>query len=245
VSQEILISLTLFITSVIQTVAGFGFALFAMPALILLDLSLPQAVLVLTVCAFYQTVVAAYHLRAHIPWNFVARATLWRALFIPVGVGLLVFVDQLPVDKIKLILGITILVILACKRWLRIGDKSSKLLANSFFALSGLMAGALGIGGPALVLWVTSQRWPSEKVRAFLFTNFAIAIPLAATIVCWRFLDQVKSVFWLCLICMPCVYAGTLIGRKLSRKVSQQLFERIVFFLLLLMAVGMVAGAIN
>ena len=240
--ESILIGVILMASSFIQSVAGFGFALFALPVLVVIGLSLPEAILLLNITSFFQASCSSIKLRHSIPWAEVKLSIFWRLIFIPIGVFLMADVAGLPDVEIKAVIGWAILFVVFARKWLKLERNNSPYLAGFLFSLSGLMAGALGIGGPALVIWVTSQKWSAEKSRAFLLTNFSIGTPIAVVMILFKFSGQLplQAIMWQCLIVLPFLLAGSVLGMKVAQSISNQLFQKTVFFLLVVMAGGLI-----
>jgi len=85
--QIIIICLVLAMASGLQTVAGFGFGMFAIPLMMLVgDLDSFEAIAIATICVITQTGLAAYHLRRHIDWRIVGAMVGLAGITVPLGV---------------------------------------------------------------------------------------------------------------------------------------------------------------
>lgn len=68
------IGVVLLIAAVGQSAVGFGFALFATPALVWLGVDLPHAIALVSTCSMIQSAMGARELRASVP----AAWALWK-----------------------------------------------------------------------------------------------------------------------------------------------------------------------
>lgn len=174
------LALILFGCSFIQGAAGFGFGIFAVPLFVWAGLGLVDAVTIVAVTSLIQVAVGAFTLRKNIKWREVFLASFYRILALPLGVFLLVAVDNLDEVLVKQLLGAILLAILAAQVLLRIEPREHlhpfwRVFA---FSASGIMMGMVSMGGPPGVLWVMAQRWSNRATRGFLMSIFLFSIPV-------------------------------------------------------------------
>jgi hypothetical protein len=106
------------------------------------------------------------------------------------------------------------------------------------FVASGLMAGSIGMGGPALVLWVFAHTWSSEKSRGFLFANFAGFLPFQMIYLISAFGMPIVKMIGLGVLFSPIIFLGTTLGLKLGKRISKDRLTGIVFGLLYAIALA-------
>ena len=153
--------------SMLQSVTGFGFGLFAVPSLIWLGLSLPEAIAVSLSSVLVQTLHGTVHLRKEVKWRAVATSTVVRCLFLPVGVFTLLQMTVLTPEQVKQVVG-GILLIAVIAQWVLRVEARERLhpgLDLLAFSASGFTSGLCGMGGPPLVLWVMSKPWNGTQTR--------------------------------------------------------------------------------
>ena len=170
----------LFFCGFLQGAAGFGFGIFAVTFMVWLGLSLADAVIITALVSIPQLLVSVTSLRDHIRWRPVLYASALRLLCLPLGMWVLVKVNRLDADVIKLFLGTMLLAILALQLFVKSKPKAdlSPAWAVAAFSLSGFLQGMVVMGGPPAVLWVMAQSWTNKETRAFLLSLFLFGHPV-------------------------------------------------------------------
>ncbi len=223
---------------------GFGAGLFAIPLMVMADIALPMAVGLTGAAALVQAGFNSVQYRAHTPWRAVAGITLGRLLFLPVGVGLLVGLAAFPQTRVKQIVGGVLVVVLATQWLMRIKPRPRLHWGWGLLAgpLSGAMGGALGMGGPPLVLWVMAHDWPSRRSRAFLYTTFALALPLQLMAIAAWLGEPVIDAIGLGLIVSPLMMVGARLGSALGERLNRNRLRLAALLLLLALAISAIVG---
>jgi hypothetical protein len=230
----------------IQSAMGFAFGIFAVPALMLLGLSLPQAVALSTGAGFVQTIAAVYQLRQHVPWGITGPSIIVRTTFTLVGIWLLA-VGLAPNKALaNEVLGIALVGALLVLWLFKVQPRERLHLAWAALAIpsSGLMGGMLGMGGPPLVLWATAHRWTNHQTRAFLLANFLVTGPFQMAGMCF-FLGHDEHVPWLLLIgaaFAPAAILGTVGGLYVGHRLSAARLRALALGILAVMAVHAVVS---
>ena len=166
--------------SLAQGTIGFALGLIAVPLLVEAGFSLSQAVALTTLAIGIQVIFGAWQLRAHIPWDDVKPAAILRFLTVPLGVLLLLNVETMDTVGVKRLVGIGVLlgVILRVAAWKIAQREWSRSAAIAAFSLSGLLQGLVAMGGPPLVLWMTTRDFQAKQARAFTLTLFLFNAPV-------------------------------------------------------------------
>ena len=224
---------------VISGLAGFGFALVAVPPLLLIyD---PPTVVTLSISL---TLVTGWVVLID-SWRAVQQRTVlalapWALLGVLVGVAMLRFLDA---TVIKLLAGtVVVLFALALIRgWTPSGAQSPVATAIAGTA-SGALNASTGMAGPPVVLLFAARGFGVQPFRAstvayFVFVDaFGLAVLALGGIVG-------RAEFSVAATLLPAALAGTLVGRSLVRRVSVETFRRITLGLLLLTGlVGIVSA---
>lgn len=238
--EIILVGLTLFLGSMLQSAVGFAFALFALPILIWSGLSLREAVMVLSAAILIQVSVGTYRLREAVHWPDVGWATLIRGTTIPIGVWLLSFMNGVDQSQIKQGVGILILIALGLQFGWQIKPQARlhggwSLLA---FGSSGILYGLATVGGPPMVLWVMAHDWPTERSRSFLFATSLAGVPIQLSLLFYTFGETVLPALLVSLAFVPLVATGAMVGVYLGSFISKARLRQIVFGLLVVIALS-------
>jgi len=235
----ILLALIVTLASALQSFVGFGFALLAVPPLLLLGLSLPEAVAVALAGTFVQGMAAAVKLHRHIRWREISLLVGVRMLAIPAGLGLMVVLVHLGEAHTKQ--GVGAVLLLALILWAAVRVRPRERLAPGWGVAaglgSGLLGGSVGMGGPPCVLWALGHRWSSEQLRASLFTIFTVTVPLQFALLWWQFGLEPILAGLLGFLLTPLIAAGSALGLWLSTHLPTPHLRRAMLGLLAVMAV--------
>jgi uncharacterized membrane protein YfcA len=231
---------TVFAASTLQGAAGFGAALFAVPILLYLGFPLPQAVATTAVCSLTQSMNGCLHLRRDIPWHITPVATAVRLAFVFVGILLLGRLAGMEVIEVRFIVGCMICLVVLARITFRPRPVAhlNPLWGAVAFPLSGIMAGALGMGGPPLVLWAVAHDWPPRRVRGFLMSVFAASIPVQFIILWVKFGADVPRAGLLGLAIAPMALLGSTLGLHLGHRLSQRALRAVVYTLLIVISLN-------
>ena len=228
-----------FLSGMVQSILGFGLGMVSLPLLLATNLPLAESVFLLCLASSLQTILTSIYLRKFIPWKMVIKSVFIRSIAMYFGVKFLFYIANLPIDKIKQFFGILILIIVIIKILYK--PKSLKKLWVGWsyisFFISGFMAGGFGIGGPALVIWVNSTNWEQKKIRAFLLATFALTLPTMIMMMYLNFPEKLGPLFHTSLYTIPFMLIGTFIGLIIGNKFSLEVFRKLTFIFLGLLAI--------
>jgi uncharacterized membrane protein YfcA len=159
--------------ALLQGVAGFGYALIAVPALALLDPRLAPVPQMLT--ALPLALLMAWRERAHIDVRGSAWVLGGRLVGLAAGTVLVAVADRQLTD---VLIGLSVVVGVACVA-ARGGVTRTPGLDTAAGAFSGASGYVSGIGGPPLALLFHGARGPT--MRATLAAFFALGLVLTLT----------------------------------------------------------------
>jgi uncharacterized membrane protein YfcA len=227
----------LFVAAVVQGVVGFAMAIVAIPLLVWTGLPLSEAIAISATSTFVQALTGMVKLRHAIPWSIVKPAVIVRLLALPIGILMLIHLDGIETSKIKAFLGAFIILLVLFQVCLKIEPREALPTKWNYlaFACSGLFAGMVGIGGPPLVLWLSAHRWSGEKIKAFLFANFAVIAPVSILLIWISLGDSILAAAGTGLMFAPIVIVGTLVGVRLGTHIPRELFRKILFCILIVL----------
>ena len=218
--------LVVFVASIVRSAFGCGEALIAVPLLALflpIQVATPLAVLISVAIA--AVILAQDWRKVHL------RSTGWLLLptfaGIPLGIWLLHSAHQL---LVKAALGVVLVLFsgffLLVKRPPHLEHDSHAWLLGCGF-VAGVLGGAYGINGPALVVYGSMRRWSPQHFRATLQGYFlpASALGMLGYGVSGLWTTQVTHYFFIALFAaIPAVF----IGRWLNHRMRGEHFLRYV-----------------
>ncbi len=234
----ILVGLILFVGSALQSAIGFAFGLFAINALLLIGFQPYEAIATVIPCVFIQSGWSLYRHREDAPWKAILPLAVLAVACQPIGVWLLGRLVEIGQDRIRQVFGFILLFALVAQAWLRPRPRDHVpvgwgLLA---FAVSGVLTGLCGMGGPPLVLWVMAHDWSSARSRAALWIVFLLAVPTNLLLQGLRFGEPVWHATGIACLFFPIVILGVWPGLWLGRQFPKPVLQRIAFVLLALIA---------
>lgn len=233
----------IFFATLIRSTFGFGEALIAVPLLALVmpvAIAAPVAVLVSVVVA------AAIVVEDWRRVDFRSAAGLLATALVGIPVGVLLLAHA-PERLVKGGLGLVIVAFSIYSLATRSGaraphDHPAWLIGCGF--LSGVLGGAYGMNGPPLVVYGALRQWPPQKFRATLQAYFLPASLVGvigyAAIGLWT--PTITRFF---LWSLPAVAAGIVLGRTIHRRMSADVFLRLVHAALVLIGVTLVVQALK
>ncbi len=229
----------MFLGSLAQGAIGFALGMIAVPLLVEAGFSLSQAVALTTLSIGIQVLFGAWQLRAHIPWGDVKLAAAARFLTVPIGIFLLLTVEQLDTEQVKRLVGIGVLFgallrAFASGKAIREWPASVSIAA---FSLSGILQGLVAMGGPPLVLWMTTRDMPARQARAFTMTLFLLNAPVQVLLLLFLSRTMSADVIFMALALAPLIFVGTSIGLRLGDRFSKPMLNTVALGVLLLIAI--------
>lgn len=225
--ELILIAAVVFVSATVNMIAGFGFALLAMP-LMTLAVPVAEAVVIVLLLGFCSTAWQAVTLRSHALRPLIKQLTVSAYLGMPVGLVVLNVVNDRP---LRIGLGAAVLVasaFLACQvRLSHIGAS----LDYSLGFVSGALNTSLGTNGPPLVFVLQARGLKPDQFRATIATVFMLSNLLAIAL----FVIDGKLTgdgLIASAIALPPWLAGSSLGAVIRPRVSPTYFRRMVLLLL-------------
>ncbi|MYD10579.1 MAG: TSUP family transporter [Chloroflexi bacterium] len=224
--------------SVVQGALGFALGLIAVPLLVEAGFSLSQSVALTTLAIGIQVLFGAWKLRAHIPWPEVRLAASIRYLTVPIGVLMLLSVENLDTDTVKRLVGLGVLLGVGLRALARSGPARELPIAVStaVFGLSGVLQGLVAMGGPPLVLWMTTREFAVSQARAFTMTLFLLNAPVQVLLLLFLSQTMTGEALLMALLLTPVIYLGTLIGVRIGDRFSKPLLNRVALIVLAVIA---------
>jgi uncharacterized protein len=221
------------ISSIIQSTAGFGFALISMPLLSFyydIKIVVPLIIICSTLTNIGVVLTTIKYLRLKKIWILI----LFGLLATPIGVFLLNFINS---NYLKIFVGIFILsfaIILLKGIRIKIKDKNIAYCATGIF--SGVLNGSTSMSGPPIVLFLSNEGYDKNSFRANI-TGFAIIINIV-TIILLILQSNIKSeVIYLTTISIAPLVVGSIIGTIIIKHFKELHFKRFIIAFISILAV--------
>lgn len=220
-----------------QTVAGFGFALIAMPLLALGGVPLTMAAPLVALVGLLLRPILLTHYWRSLRWGQVWRLGLASLLGVPLGVHALAALDG---RLVTAIFGVVVTAYAIFALWeFYIPPMRHPLWTLGLGFVAGVMGGAYNIPGPSAVIYGIGRRWLSAEFKANLqaFTLFNSVTVTLAHAAANHLTPWVLGWF---LFTLPAILLGFFLGAQLDERIPQGAFRRLVLFLLLLTGLSLV-----
>jgi len=222
-----------------QQLAGFGFALMAMPVLSVL-VGPKDAVAISAVASLAGGAVMAYRLRPLIDRPVLLRLVCGALPGLPIGV---IGLRRLPEDPLRVAVGVVVLVmvgVLATGVRRRARGPKAEVLAG--FA-SGILGTSIGISGPPVVVVLQAGGQEQHAFRATIVAFFVVSNVVTLPLVLLS--GAVDTGRWpAAAAAVPAALVGTLAVERVASRVPPDRFRRLVLALLVVAALVTLASAV-
>jgi uncharacterized membrane protein YfcA len=219
----VIASLAVLAASLIRGFSGFGSVLITAPMLSLVwgpTVGVPVAALIEVVPAIQMTPHAIR--TAH--WPTAWAMGLPAVVLLPVGSLVLL---NAPAEEMRRVIA-AIVLLLAIVMWIGWRYRGPRGLVPSGVvgALGGALAGATGMGGPPVILYLMSGDNDAASVRANMVAYFSII--LVGVVINFGFLGLITTeVIWRIALMVPIYVVGVVIGTKMFGLASERTFKNI------------------
>jgi hypothetical protein len=232
-ASYLLVGLILLLTHFQEGITGFGCSVLALPFVVLI-LGLETAVPVLVILAWILALSIVIVSRREIVWREYGRIAVLSALGLPIGMWMS---HALPEYGLKWVLALFMVGIgihgLAARNSVP-ADMSTrkKWLLSGFIPLGGIIQGAFGSGGPLVVIY-GARALPDKSVFRVTLCMVWVTVNsvLIAGWVMTKSLDP--KALKIAAVCLPFTLTGMLLGNLVHHRVSDVLFRRIVYTVLI------------
>lgn len=215
--------LIIFLAGFTHSLTGFGFALVAVPLLMIF--LPPQAVVpIQLLLASLTGIVVVYEARQWVRLKQIWPLMLAGIIGIPLGTYLLTVLDT---NVLKIFIGAVIsLSALAFLFGFQRPIRNERLASAPIGFISGVLNGSTGMSGPPVILFFSNQDVEKRIFRVNLATYFlvlnAITFPTQ-----WIGGLLTREVFTYALWFLPALALGSWAGIKLSHRIREDLFRKI------------------
>lgn len=227
------------IASTAQTVAGFGFALIAVPFLVT-RLEVRDVVVFVGMLGVLNSAMVARTVWRHVPRRMVATMLAASFVGMPLGLAVLLFA---PPDAIRLAVGVASIVMAAA---LMLGvEFGGRGVTGEAIAgvTSGVLNTSTGMNGPPIVLYLQHRSLQPPAFRGALSSFFVVSGIVSVTaFVLAGVVSGTAMAF--AAVGVPAVFAGNALGARLFGRLSAETYRRLVLGLLVVTALVAVGTSI-
>jgi uncharacterized membrane protein YfcA len=233
---NLLIALIVFLAIFLQSFAGFGLALVAMPLLVSvvdLEVAAPLVALIAATAGVFLLL----HYRAALNLQAVKQLIIASLIGIPLGMVLLGSVNE------QLVLPVLGIIVTGYALYVLLGPHLPRLVhpgwAYGFGFVAGLLHGAYNIPGPPAIVYGTCRRWQPAEFKGnlqgfFMPTGLLVVMThLAAN----HYTGPVLSAY---LIALPAMALGMVAGFALEKRVDAERFRQVVLILLAILGITLI-----
>lgn len=230
-----LVLAVIFFSTLIRSTFGFGNALIAMPLLVLLIGVRAASPLVALAGSVISILMLVQGWRA-LQWKDTLVLLAASLPGIPLGLLLL---TSVPESAVKFILGLILIGFgLYNLSGIQLPSLSSPWLAFPSGLLAGVLGGAYNTNGPPVIIYAVFRGWDKDQFRAslqgfFLISNLLI---IAGHGLSGLWTGEIALYF---LGSIPLVGLAVYLGGRIATGVSQELFNKIVYYFLILTGILM------
>ncbi len=227
-----------------QAASGFAAGLLIVSLLIWLGYPVPEAQTSLIIATIPQNLWGVWTFRDAISIKPMIVPASGRLLFLPLGIATLHAMEMLDVDTIKQLVGgimLAITLVICCLR-----PAPQQKLHPSWswlaFPISGFLQGLVGMGGPAMVLWVQAHDWDTRRSRGFLFSMYLISMLPALGMLYAAFGDRIIEPALLAGALTPLLLVATALGLKAGTLLGRNRLRRVTMAFLVLVGIAGLAA---
>ncbi|MBM9537522.1 TSUP family transporter [Desulfobulbus alkaliphilus] len=228
-------SLIFLFAGIVQGLTGFGAGLLAIPLLCLV-MDVKSAVSLCILSTLIISTTMAYDLRRLLDHRKILPLLLGSLPGVVVGTMLLRMVDQ---GLIKNLLGI-LLVGVSCLNLLFSPRALNPSLIWGYLAgfLSGVINALLAAGGPPAIIYTTLHDWKKDEIKATLTGFFMLVGYYTAGVHTFSGLIDTRILSYFA-VTLPFVFAGTIIGSRISERINRRLYVQVVYGVLMVLGLLM------
>lgn len=224
----------------VQAAAGFAAGMLIVPTLLWIGYGIPEASMALLVATIPQNTFGVYSLRDSIKPQKILWPGFARVAFFPLGIVALIAIEQtFPIVSIRQFVGGVVLAATFATIFYhpKPRAKLAPIWAWLAFPLSGFLQGLVGMGGPAMVFWVSAHDWTTRQIRGFLFAMYLTSLAPAIAIQFAFFGNRMVNPALVACALIPILLLATGFGLKFGNWLGRDRLRRITLGLLILMGV--------
>lgn len=228
-----------FVSTIIQSLTGFGFAIVSTP-LLLMVYDAKEVVVILQLVSVVLDTVFIFFVKANIDWQFLKPLLIGSVIGHPIGLLIYFFV---PTEGLKIFIAIVIVSFLGLSKLYHHKIEEKTLKTGIVGCMSGILNTSTSMSGPPLILYLAMSGRDKTSLRATCIAYFTIVnyIGVLAFFLAGKdFTFAMQQSIYI----LPFCFLALWIGNKLFPYVSQKMFNRIIFMMLLFTAIYTIYSSI-
>ncbi|WP_372897411.1 TSUP family transporter [Stieleria sp.] len=236
----LIVTLVLSVGIFVQAAAGFAAGMLVIPTLLWLGYLIPEASMALLVATIPQNIAGVYALRESIRPKTLLWPGIGRVGFFPLGILALIAIEEaFPLVRIRQFVGGVVLAATIATAVYHPVPKAklSPIWAWIAFPISGFLQGLVGMGGPAMVFWVSAHDWNTRQIRGFLFAMYLTSLAPAIVMLFAFFGDRLVTPALNACASIPILLLVTSLGLKFGNWLGRNRLRRVTLGLLFLMGI--------
>ncbi len=208
-------------------IAGFGFALFAVPS-ISLFMPVTESVALIALLGLTSVLRQSVVLRNQVDRASAVRFSLFAVAGMPVGFWIVTAISD---QALRIFLGVSTIIATFVLLRRTENHSSHQSVENGFAFISGVLNTSIGTNGSPLVFALEGRRLTPDQFRGTIAVIFAVSGIVTTTIFAF---DGRYTTRLLLLACcaLPTWFVGTLLGSRVAERINQQQFRASVLCLL-------------
>ena len=221
-----------FVSTIIQSLTGFGFAIVSTP-LLLMVYDAKEVVVILQLLSVVLDTVFIFFVKANIDWKFLKPLLIGSVIGHPIGLLIYFFA---PTAGLKIFIAVVIISFLFLGKLYHRKIEEKTLKTGIVGCMSGILNTSTSMSGPPLILYLAMSGRDKTSLRATCIAYFTIVnyIGVLAFFLAGKdFTFAAEQSIYI----LPFCFLALWIGNKLFPYVSQKMFNRIIFLMLLFTAV--------
>lgn len=218
--------LIVLVASTLQAATGFGFAIMAIPFLLLLFES-HDAIQLNIILSLLISLLMLFKIRNEINKEILIRLIKGSLIGIIPGLVLFIFLDVRPLKILVSILILAITGLLVAK----IKFKQSNIQELVVGAFSGLLTTSIGMPGPPLMIYFAGAEVDKATIRGTTVVYF-VFVSLVSFLLQLTMYHSSMVVWVSTLWSIPCILLGIILGQWVFARLNQQLLLKIIYSLL-------------
>lgn len=233
-----LVAAVILLSAFVQCSLGFGYAVIALSIFsYFLDFKAANGIVAVSVIPPLVNSVWTY--RGELKTRTLFMCILAAAIGLPVGLTAFTLVEEAWLIRITglLIFLLALEGLFANPAADTVGNPSW-VWTSIAGAASGILAGAVGMGGPPVATYASRQSWSPRQIKVFLLAySLLLSVLRVAGLTVTGWIDG--TVLFYSLIATPFAMLGARVGMRASHNIDPVWFRRLTMSALLLLSAGM------
>lgn len=227
--KGIIFVLILVVANIIQAITGFAGGPLAMPPSIAL-LGISDAKAAITLIFWFSTMIVTLQNLKSINWKKLGIILFFMSIGVVAGLWIY---DYCPIQYLMLLYGIVVILLGGKKLFIPSNKELPVPVTYLALIVAGIMQGMFTSGGPFLVLYATAAMKDKKEFRAtvsaiWTVLNIFLILKMGGQGMYTGYVNSLVA------ITMLPVFGAIHIGNKISKKLNQETFLKLVYILLII-----------